>query len=251
MHPPPVAASRLAPGGWLEGWEITPNYQPASEVGGDFYDFFELEDGRLGVVVGDATGKGIPAALVESATSSMLRAAAQALGTSSPGEVLAQVNEALLARIPPNMFVTCFYAIVDPKSGRLRYANAGRDLPYLRRRSGDDAEELRARGMPLGLMRARRKGRGNACPFEDVVRPLRREVTGWSWASASSRGTLRRVAPGYRSRLARRCRRGPQSRRRRSGRRLFFDRRTMAASTAACAVSSLSPSGSYLGSSPR
>jgi serine phosphatase RsbU (regulator of sigma subunit) len=136
----------------LEGWEITPYYRPAREVGGDFYDFFELEDGRVGVVVGDATGKGVPAALVESATSSMLRAVAQALGSSSPGEVLAQVNETLGARIPPNMFVTCFYAIVDPKSGRLRYANAGHDLPYLRRRSGDAAEELRARGMPLGLM---------------------------------------------------------------------------------------------------
>jgi serine phosphatase RsbU (regulator of sigma subunit) len=74
------------------------------------------------------------------------------LGSFSPGEVLAHVNEALLARIPPNMFVTCFYAIVDPKSGRLRYANAGHDLPYLRRRRGDEAEELRARGMPLGLM---------------------------------------------------------------------------------------------------
>jgi serine phosphatase RsbU (regulator of sigma subunit) len=85
----------------------------------------------------------------------MLRAVAQALGTSSPGEVLAQVNVTLLARIPPNMFVTCFYAIVEPKSGRLRYANAGHDLPYLRRRRrGEDAEELRARGMPLGLMPA-------------------------------------------------------------------------------------------------
>ncbi len=136
-----------------EGWQITPFYQPAREVGGDFYDFFELEDGRVGVVVGDATGKGVPAALVGSATSSTLRAVAQALAPSSPGEVLAQVNEALLARIPPNMFVTCFYAILDPESGSLRYANAGHDLPYLRRRSGgDDAEELRARGMPLGLM---------------------------------------------------------------------------------------------------
>jgi serine phosphatase RsbU (regulator of sigma subunit) len=135
-----------------EGWEIAPYYRPTREVGGDFYDFFELEDGRVGVVVGDATGKGVPAALVESATSSMLRAVAQALGSSSPGGVLAHVNEALLARIPPNMFVTCFYAIVEPKSGSLRYANAGHDLPYLRRRSGEDAEELRARGMPLGLM---------------------------------------------------------------------------------------------------
>jgi len=135
----------------LEGWQITPYYQPAREVGGDFYDFFELGDGRLGVVEGDATGKGMPAALVASAACSMLRAVAQALGSSSPGEVLRQVNEALLARIPQNMFVTCFYAILEPNSASLSYANAGHDLPYLHRRSGQ-VEELMARGMPLGLM---------------------------------------------------------------------------------------------------
>src|SRR5215207_8897546 len=123
----------------LEGWQITPFYQPAREVGGDFYDFFELEDSRVGVVVGDATGKGIPAALVAEATSNMLRAVAQALGSASPGEVLARVNETLLARIPQNMFVTCFYAILDPESASLSYANAGHDLPYLWH--GGDAEE--------------------------------------------------------------------------------------------------------------
>ncbi len=57
----------------------------------------------------------------------------------------------MLARIPPNMFVTCFYAILNPMSGHLSYANAGHDLPYLRHHNGE-AEELRARGMPLGLM---------------------------------------------------------------------------------------------------
>jgi serine phosphatase RsbU (regulator of sigma subunit) len=135
----------------LEGWQISSFYQPAREVGGDFYDFFKLDDERVGVVVGDATGKGVPAALVVSATSSMLRAVARVLGSSSPGEVLSQVNETLFARIPSNMFVTCFYAILDPKSATLSYANAGHDLPYLRRSDGD-VEELRARGMPLGLM---------------------------------------------------------------------------------------------------
>src|SRR5688572_15627064 len=134
----------------LTGWQISPFYQPAREVGGDFYDFLDLADGRLGVVVGDATGKGMPAALVAEATSNMLRAVAQALGSYSPGEVLSRVNETLLARIPPNMFVTCFYAILEPKSGSLSYANAGHDLPYLWQ-SGE-AQELRARGMPLGLM---------------------------------------------------------------------------------------------------
>jgi serine phosphatase RsbU (regulator of sigma subunit)/ketosteroid isomerase-like protein len=134
----------------LEGWQISPFYKPAREVGGDFYDFHLLSEERLGVVVGDATGKGVPAALVMSTTCGMLQLAARALDSSSPAEVLAQVNETLFARIPSNMFVTCFYAILDPNSGNLSYANAGHDLPYLWR--GGDAKELRARGMPLGLM---------------------------------------------------------------------------------------------------
>ena len=100
-------------------------------------------------MVGDATGKGVPAALVMSTTCGMLRLAAQS--PSSPGEMLHRVNEALFTSIPPNMFVTCFYAILEPESARLTFANAGHDLPYLRRRDGE-AEELRARGMPLGLM---------------------------------------------------------------------------------------------------
>jgi serine phosphatase RsbU (regulator of sigma subunit) len=136
----------------LEGWQIAPYYRPAREVGGDFYDFHPLSEERLGLVVGDATGKGVPAALVMSTTCGMLQLAAQASESSSPGEVLSRVNETLLARIPTNMFVTCFYAILYPKSGRLLYANAGHDLPYLNRSGDDDAEELRARGMPLGLM---------------------------------------------------------------------------------------------------
>jgi predicted ester cyclase len=133
----------------LEDWHISPYYRPAREVGGDFYDFLELDDGRLGLVVGDATGKGVPAALVMASARSMLRAVAPA-SSYSPGEVLGRVNDSLVADIPPNMFVTCFYAILDPKRGSLSYANAGHDLPYVRR--GGDCEELRARGMPLGLM---------------------------------------------------------------------------------------------------
>jgi serine phosphatase RsbU (regulator of sigma subunit) len=86
-----------------------------------------------------------------STTCGMLRAVSQASDSSSPGEMLQRVNEALFPYIPSNMFVTCFYAILEPKSGTFTYANAGHDLPYLRRRGGD-CEELRARGMPLGLM---------------------------------------------------------------------------------------------------
>ena len=131
-----------------EGWQISPLYQPAREVGGDFYDFHSLSEGHLGLVVGDATGKGVPAALVMSTTLGMLRLAAQSY--SSPGQMLQRVNEALFANIPSNTFVTCFYAILDPTSGSLRYANAGHDVPYLHRNGA--AEEMRARGMPLGLM---------------------------------------------------------------------------------------------------
>jgi serine phosphatase RsbU (regulator of sigma subunit) len=134
----------------LDNWKISHHYRPAREVGGDFYDFLELPGGRLGLVVGDATGHGMPAALVMATARSMLRAVAQA--SDSPGEVLRRTNDPLVMDIPPNMFVTCFYGILDPQSGRLVYANAGHDLPYLLRRGGSDAQEIRARGMPLGLM---------------------------------------------------------------------------------------------------
>src|ERR671914_1400850 len=134
----------------LPGFKVAAYYQPAREVGGDFYDFLELEDGRLGLVVGDVTDKGVPAALVMATTRTMLRASAQRLF--SPGEVLRRANDALVTDIPPNMFITCLYAILEPESGRLVYANAGHDLPYRRTRESTAAEELRATGMPLGLM---------------------------------------------------------------------------------------------------
>jgi serine phosphatase RsbU (regulator of sigma subunit) len=132
----------------LPGYDVATYYQPAREVGGDFYDFLELEDGRLGFVVGDATGHGMPAALVMATARSMLHAVAQ--GSDSPGDVLRRANDPLVMDIPLNMFVTCFFATLEPESGRLLYANAGHDPPYLHRNAG--AEELRARGMPLGLM---------------------------------------------------------------------------------------------------
>lgn len=132
----------------LAGWQISPYYQPARKVGGDFYDFLPFEDGRMGIVIGDVTDKGVPAALVMATTHTMLRAVAQV--QVSPGEVLARVNELLYAEIPPNMFVTCFYAILDPVSGQVSYANAGHDLPY--RRLNGNVTEIWAAGMPLGMM---------------------------------------------------------------------------------------------------
>lgn len=133
----------------LRGWAITPYYEPAREVGGDFYDFITLPNGHLGLVIADVTDKGVPAALVMATTRSVLRAAATRL--ESPGAVLARVNDMLVPDIPANMFVTCFYAVLDPTNGRLRYANAGHDIAYWRTAAGE-LRELRARGMPLGLM---------------------------------------------------------------------------------------------------
>ena len=153
----------------LEGWEIAPYYRPAREVGGDFYDFHLLSDDRVGLVLGDATGKGVPAALVMATTSGMLRAVSQALNSSSPSEVLTRVNEALCSNIAPNMFVTCFYAILEPETGHLTYANAGHNLPCCRHENL--AMELRARGMPLGLMpgMSYEEKKTNVEPGDDVL----------------------------------------------------------------------------------
>lgn len=132
----------------LPDWQLVRIYRPAREVGGDFYDFHPRADGRLGIVIGDATDKGIPAALLMAMTCTMLRTAMQV--STSPGEVLARVNELLATTIPRGTFATCFYAMLDPASGRLCYANAGHDLPYLRQQG--EVSELYATGMPLGLM---------------------------------------------------------------------------------------------------
>lgn len=131
------------------GWAVDAFYRPARSVGGDFYDFIDLHDGRLGVTIGDVTDKGVPAALVMATCRSMLRAAASR--HDSPGAVLADVNETLVDEIPPAMFVTCLYAIIDTKNGAMTIANAGHNLPYIR--SHDGVVELRATGMPLGLMK--------------------------------------------------------------------------------------------------
>ena len=96
----------------LPGWQLKAYYQPAREVGGDFYDFLPLADGRVGIVIGDVSGKGVPAALVMTTVHTMLRAAVQA--TLAPGEILARVNSLLAAEIPTGMFVTCFLALLDP-----------------------------------------------------------------------------------------------------------------------------------------
>ncbi len=132
----------------LSGWELAVHWQPAQEVGGDFYDFIQLPEDRLGIIIADVTDKGIPAAMVMATTRSLLRSAAENL--ESPGQVLARANDLLYPDIPAKMFVTCLYLILNSATGHICFANAGHNLPYLRTKDG--VVEARATGMPLGLM---------------------------------------------------------------------------------------------------
>jgi serine phosphatase RsbU (regulator of sigma subunit) len=131
----------------LAGWRVAAFYRSAREVGGDFYDFTMLPGGEVGIAIGDVTDKGAPAALVMATTQALLRS--EALRVESPSAVLGHVNDVLVPNTPSKMFVTCFYLVLEPESGRVRFANAGHNLPYLG--GGDGVSELRATGMPLGL----------------------------------------------------------------------------------------------------
>ena len=142
------------------GWHVEAYYQPARAVGGDFYDFLPFDDGRLGIVIGDVTDKGVPAALVMATTRSILRTSAAEAGA-TPGQVLERANDLLYPDIPSKMFVTCLYGILDLATGQFVYANAGHDLPYHRSAAG--ASELRATGMPLGLMPGMRYEERKTC----------------------------------------------------------------------------------------
>lgn len=132
----------------MPGWKLAIHYQPARAVGGDFYDFFPLPDGRIVISIGDVTDKGVPAALVMASTRAILRGAARRM--LPPGEALARTNELLLPEIPRHMFVTCLYAILDPRTGVFQFANAGHNLPV--GCHNGSVRELRATGMPLGLL---------------------------------------------------------------------------------------------------
>ena len=100
----------------LAGWQVAAYWQPAQAVSGDFYDFINLPDGNLGIVEADVTGKGVPATLVMASARGILRVVAEQY-PASPGKVLAHVNELLCPDIPPSMFVTCLYGVLNPAHG--------------------------------------------------------------------------------------------------------------------------------------
>jgi len=131
----------------LPGLKVATLYRPAAEVGGDYYDFIELEGGKLGLAVADVSGKGVAGSLVMAMLRSILRIhAGQGKG---PGRLVASVNQALKQDIPEGMFVTLFYAEVDPKAGALRYCCAGHHPGLIRRRGS--LLTLKRTGPPLGI----------------------------------------------------------------------------------------------------
>lgn len=131
-------------------WEIAARWRTARQVGGDFYDVFELPGGRLGLFIADIADKGVPAALFMALTRTLVRAAVSE--TESPAGALRRVNDLLIPDTEQGMFVTAVYALLDPETGELTYANAGHNPPLWLRWSGGAAERLTRTGMALGVL---------------------------------------------------------------------------------------------------
>lgn len=124
---------------------------PAREVGGDFFDYFMVDDQMLGVVVGDVSGKGVPAAILMAAGRAMLRSAA--MRGVSPADALSHVNNLLEESSSPQMFVSAFYGVIDLRSGLIEYCSAGHDSPVVLHADGTTDRLAASKGMALGVLR--------------------------------------------------------------------------------------------------
>jgi phosphoserine phosphatase RsbU/P len=133
---------------YIPGFVISGRSEPARAVGGDWYDFICFPDGRLGIVLADVSGKGTAAALLMSATRGMLRSLAEACCT--PSEVLTRLNQLLVEDFPAGKFVTLVYAVLDPATRRVTFANAGHLRPLVIDQAGERFLDTE-RGLPLGL----------------------------------------------------------------------------------------------------
>jgi sigma-B regulation protein RsbU (phosphoserine phosphatase) len=143
----------LLPGGYpdIPGWDFAATYESAREIGGDLYDFVDLPNspGRIGLLIADVSGKGTAAALFMAHSRAMIRGAAQS--QPSPATTLAQANVQIARDNHAMLFVSAFYSVLDTTTGRLTYANAGHNLPFILR-AGGELEEVVCRGMVLGIM---------------------------------------------------------------------------------------------------
>ncbi|MBK9315711.1 MAG: SpoIIE family protein phosphatase [Acidobacteria bacterium] len=133
----------------VEGFELYAEMIPAREVGGDFYDFFLLDKERLGLVIGDVSGKGVPAAIFMAVTRTMLKSVA--LTGLPAGECLRQVNRLISLENTSYMFVTLYYAILNIMTGEFEFSNAGHNLPYLIPVQGEARMLPADNGIVLGI----------------------------------------------------------------------------------------------------
>ncbi len=133
----------------IEGYEIAAFYEAAKEVGGDYYDFIEVDKDVYGVAVADVSGKGIPGSLVMTMIRTALRT--EARGVLDAAEVLKKVNDFVIQDMKKGMFVTIFYAILDTRRRRLNYASAGHNPMILYRGRTRKTYYLNPRGFPIGL----------------------------------------------------------------------------------------------------
>ena len=132
----------------VPGWEVDVHWHPARQVSGDFYDAFQLPDGRFGFVVADVSDKGIPAALYMTVTRTLVHASA--MDGESPAQTLAQVNKLLLENSQEGLFTTVFYVLMDPKNGELTYCNAGHNRPAWLHSTDQKVTWLEKGGTALG-----------------------------------------------------------------------------------------------------
>jgi serine phosphatase RsbU (regulator of sigma subunit) len=133
----------------IDGWEFAAWWEPARQVAGDFYDFIPVGDGQLGLVIADVSDKGMPAALFMALSRSTVRASVTAATTPTDG--INQANRLLCADATDGMFVTLFYAQLDPATGDLLYINAGHNPPLHYNAKTDETDLLTRTGMPLGV----------------------------------------------------------------------------------------------------
>ncbi len=133
----------------IEGYKIASYYEAARQVGGDYYDFVEVDKDSLGIVVADVSGKGIPGSLIMTMIRTALRT--EARGVKSASEVLARLNDFVVKDMKKGMFVTLFYVIIDSKRRRLNYASAGHNPMILFRRSTQKTYYLNPKGFPVGI----------------------------------------------------------------------------------------------------
>jgi len=142
----------------LQGFEIDGWNAPCDETAGDYYDYLRLPGGRLALAIGDVSSHGIGPALLMAGARSALRALLQAGGM--PGQVLARLNDVLIADMPEDHFMTLFVGVLDLGTHELRYAVAGHERPLLLRRGSEDFLRLDARGMPIGARQGLRYTEG-------------------------------------------------------------------------------------------